>query len=253
VVETSGLALPEPLLAAFRWPEIRTRTRVNGVVAVVDGEALAGGSVVADPAALEAQRLADPSLDHATAIDELFEEQLEVADLVLVSRADRVEAATLAEVSERLAPRLRPGTTVLPMRRGEVDPDLVLGLENGSQAQPSAPEPVHGDDDHPVHDHSHVEMMSHAVQLSGRFDRQALEAALADLIRRQGLMRLKGRVRLEGKVRPLQISAVGPRLECWFEDGGANDGDTGPGLDLVALGLRIDPDDLRAGLETARL
>jgi len=253
VVETSGLALPEPLLAAFRWPEIRTRTRVNGVVTVVDGEALAAGSVVADPAAIEAQRQADPSLDHASAIEELFDEQLEVADLVLVSRADRVEAAALAAVAERLAPRLRPGTTVLPMRRGEVDPDLVLGLENGTAGEETGPVHDHGADDHPVHDHTHVEMVSHALHLGGRFERQALEAALADLIRRQGLVRLKGRVRLEGKVRPLQFSAVGPRLECWFEEGGADEGGAAvPGIDLVALGLRIDPDDIRSSLEAAR-
>lgn len=104
VVETSGLALPEPLIAALNWPQIRTRIRLNGVVAVVDGEALAAGSVVANPAALEAQRLADPSLDHASAIDELFAEQLEAADLVLISRADCLSAGEIDLVHEGLAP-----------------------------------------------------------------------------------------------------------------------------------------------------
>ena len=88
VVETSGLALPLPLVQAFRWPEIRTRTRVTGVVTVVDGEALSNGSVVADPAALEAQRVADPNLDHLSDINSLFDDQLGAADLVLMSRAD---------------------------------------------------------------------------------------------------------------------------------------------------------------------
>ena len=81
VIETSGLALPEPLLQAFQWPEIRHRTRVSGVVTVVDGEALARGEVVADVNLLEQQRADDPSLDHDDSIDELFDEQLEQADL----------------------------------------------------------------------------------------------------------------------------------------------------------------------------
>lgn len=109
VVETSGLALPEPLIAALQWPEIRTRIRLHGVVALVDGEALAAGNVVADPAALDAQRLADPSLDHASAIDELFAEQLEAADLVLMSRADCLAAEAIEAVHQRLKPLLRPG------------------------------------------------------------------------------------------------------------------------------------------------
>ena len=108
VVETSGLALPAPLLAAFGWPTIRTRTRVNAVVTVVDGEALAAGHVVGDAAAVEAQRQADPSLDHLTALEDLFADQLEAADLVLVSRADRLAPETLAAVSERLRTHLSP-------------------------------------------------------------------------------------------------------------------------------------------------
>ena len=72
VVETSGLALPRPLLQALEWPAIRRRVHVNGVVTVVDGEALSSGSPVGDPEALERQRQEDQSLDHLTAIEDLF-------------------------------------------------------------------------------------------------------------------------------------------------------------------------------------
>ena len=128
VVETSGLALPEPLLAAFGWPEIRARTRVHGVVTVVDGEALAAGHVVGDALALEAQRSADPSLDHIRAIEDLFADQLHAADLVLVSRADRLSAEALEGVVAGLRPRLRNGASVLPIQRGVIAPDLVLAI-----------------------------------------------------------------------------------------------------------------------------
>lgn len=260
VIETSGLALPEPLLQAFRWPEIRTRTRVSGVVTVVDGEALAQGHVVGDPAAIEAQRLADPSLDHLSAIEELFDDQLEAADLVLISRADCLQAEQITALQTELAAKLRPGVTVLPMARGQVPAALLLGLERDqgdhgmgdhshdshSQGDHDHPhvhdhDPDHDHDDHHDHDHSHVAMQSVALRLEGPVDRQALESLLRSQIDRQNFLRLKGRAWLAGKAQPLQIQAVGPRLECWFDPkAAAADKDHLPGLELVALGLQVD-------------
>ena len=256
VVETSGLALPEPLVQAFRWPEIRTRTRVTGVVTVVDGEALAQGHVVGDPAAIEAQRLADPSLDHLSAIEELFDDQLVAADLVLISRADCLEAGQIAALQAQLAAKLRPGVTVLPMARGQVPAALLLGLDrdqgdarHGDQAHHHdadhdhavAHDDDHDHDHHGHHDHSHVAMQSVALRLEGPVDRQALERLLRSQIDRQTFLRLKGRAWLAGKAQPLQIQAVGPRLECWFDPkAAAADQDHPPGLELVALGLQVD-------------
>jgi len=256
VVETSGLALPAPLVQAFHWPEIRTRTRVSGVVTVVDGEALAAGSVVGDASALEAQRQADPSLDHLSAIEDLFDDQLQAADLVLVSRADQVSAPRLAELRSELEQRLRPGVSVLAMERGQVPAALLLGLDRAAAA-PDAHghhhDDDHGDDDHhhdhadhhhahDHHDHTHVAMESAAVRLEGAFERSRLEALLRQQIVEQSILRLKGRAWLPGKLQPLQIQAVGPRLECWFDPrsgAGASEPST-PGLELVALGLSLD-------------
>ena len=251
VVETSGLALPEPLIAAFSWPEIRTRTRVNGVVAVVDGEALAAGHVVANPEALEAQRLADPSLDHATAIEELFEEQLEAADLVLVSRADSLAPAGLAVLQDRLRPSLRPGTPVLPMERGQIDPALVLGLTRPSPDQSHGAGDHDHEHDHDHHDHTHVAMESLAINLPGVFDRERLEIRLRTLIASGALIRVKGRLWLPGKARPLQIQGVGPRLECWFEADDAPGSAEQDGLELVVLGFGLNPGQLEATLKGA--
>src|ERR1700680_4576992 len=65
VIETSGLALPKPLVQAFNWPAIKSRVTVDGVVAVIDGAALADGRVAADLEALASQRAADPPAHHA--------------------------------------------------------------------------------------------------------------------------------------------------------------------------------------------
>ena len=268
IVETSGLALPEPLVAAFNWPEIRTRTRVNAVVTVVDGEALAAGHVVGDPASVEAQRLADPSLDHLSAIEDLFEDQLQAADLVLISRADRISPQALADLGAQLESRLRPGTALLPMSHGLIDPALILDatpLPSQRQEPEHAHDHDHHDDhdghderanglaqghghhhdqqhepEHDHHDHTHVEVASIVHRHPGPWQRDDLERQLAALIVAQPVLRLKGRLRQPERRLPLQIQAVGPRLDCWYDKAAASGEDAtavgaGSGLELVLL------------------
>ena len=235
VVETSGLALPRPLLQALDWPAIRSRVHVNGVVTLVDGEALAAGSPVADREALEQQRREDPSLDHITAIDELFRDQLQAADLVLLSRADRLSQEQLDAVQINLQNQTRPGTALLPVAHGAVDTSVVLGLEHHSNEQVD-----HHHHDHDHHDHSHVAMVSGGLRLEGEFDRSALEDLLPRLVSELQVLRLKGRVWLPGKALPLQLQMVGPRLNSWFEAAptAAWRPDSGAGVDLVVLSLQ---------------
>jgi len=260
VVETSGLALPEPLVAAFGWPAIRTRTRVHAVVTVVDGEALAAGHVVGDADAVDAQRRADPSLDHLRAIEDLFQDQLEAADLVLVSRADRLEAAQLTTVVDQIRPRLRPGTAVLPMARGRVDPFLLLAskgadasfaphLRHASAQAEAGNDHGHGqhhdhdhDHDHEHgHDHSHVAMEAVVIRRPGFWEREALEQQLLHLIRTEPVLRLKGRLHQQGRRLPLQIQAVGARFDSWYEaQGVAREEAVEPSLELVVLGAAAD-------------
>ena len=142
IIETSGLALPQPLLDAFRWPEIRTAVTVDSVVTMVDGEALAAGSVVGDAAAVERQRQADPELDHLTSLEALLADQLRSGDVVLVSRADKLSAAEMAAVQARIHPYMRPGVPVLPSHHGVVPPELLLGLERGAGGGPEPDKPA---------------------------------------------------------------------------------------------------------------
>jgi len=259
VVETSGLALPEPLVAAFGWPQIRTRARIHAVVTVVDGEALAAGHVVGDALAVEAQRQADPSLEHLRALEELFAEQLEVADLVLVSRADRLRPDQLEQVEARVTPHLRPGTAVLPMARGVVDPALLLMQTQSdlstdlTPAEASAPAPDH----HHDHDHGHAEVHSLIVRRKGDWSREELESRLRFLITHQPVLRLKGRLLQADRRLPLQIQAVGPRLECWYEEsttpmapgaGVPSPTDHLAELELVVLGAAADAQRLEQAL-----
>ena len=265
VVETSGLALPRPLLQALEWPAIRKRVHANGVVTVVDGEALNAGSPVGDPAALERQRQEDPSLDHLTAIDDLFKDQLEAADLVLISRSDRLDAASTESVRQNLAGRVRPGAGILAISRGIVDPELVLGMDLSRQPLPVDDAPSHhshshdshshnshshdsnahdsngqNHGDHHHHDHTHVEAVSGQIQLEGSFERGQLERLLSSFVIDNDVIRLKGRLWIQGKTLPLQIQMVGPRLESWFESAPTEawKPSEATGLELVVIGLQ---------------
>ena len=251
VVETSGLALPRPLLQALEWPEIRARVHVNGVVTVVDGEALNNGSPVGDPEALERQRQEDPSLDHLTAIDELFADQLQAADLVLVSRSDRLETTELDQIQQSLVPQIRTGTSVIPMTRGQVDPSLLLGVEHQTSGdhdhdhdhahehEHEHEHHDHHDHAHDHHDHTHLDVEGGNVRFEGVIQRADFERLLPPFVTEHQVVRLKGRVWLAGKSLPLQVQMVGPRLETWFE--AAPDQAWTPksqsGVDLVVIGF----------------
>jgi cobalamin biosynthesis protein CobW len=238
VVETSGLALPRPLLQALEWPAIRARVHVTGVVTVVDGEALNNGSPVGDPEALERQRLEDPSLDHLTAIDELFSDQLESADLVLVSRSDCLEPTELDQIKQLLIPKIRTGTTVIPMTRGQVDPGLLLGVEREMSADHEHHDHENHEHEH-EHDHTHLDVVGGNVRFEGVIQRSDFERILPAFVNEHQVVRLKGRVWLLGKSLPLQVQMVGPRLETWFE--AAPDQAWTPegrsGVDLVVIGF----------------
>ena len=246
IIETSGLALPQPLLDAFRWPGIRTAVTVDSVVTMVDGEALAGGSVVGDAAAVERQRQADPELDHLTSLEALLADQLRSADVVLVSRADKLSAAEMATVQARIHPHMRPGTSVLPSHHGVVPPEVLLGLEHGAEEDPSRRNPHH-----PAGhgDHHHAPVASAVVKLDGVWDRPALETLLRQQFTAMGLLRAKGYAAIAGKSLPLMIQAVGPRLETWYQARSDNCG----GLTMVLIGLAVDPSPLRAALSDLRL
>lgn len=214
LIETSGLALPKPLVQAFRWPEIRTGATVDGVVTVVDCEAIAAGTLVGDLDALLAQREADPNLEHETPIEELFEDQLACADLVLLTKVDRVDAETQAKVQDWLKQELPQGVKVVSCHQGEVNPDLLLGfnaaVEDNLEARPS-----HHDTEE-EHEHDD-EINSVHIILDEAFEPKALTARLKQLVEDEEIYRIKGFVAVPNKPMRMVVQGVGSRLEHFFD------------------------------------
>src|SRR5262249_16076336 len=128
LIETSGLALPKPLVQAFAWPEIRTRMTVDGVVTVIDAAAAAAGRFASDPQAVARQRAADPSVDHDNPLEEVFGDQLACADLVILNKTDLVAPDRLAALRHEIETRLRPGVKLIAAKQARVAPAIALGL-----------------------------------------------------------------------------------------------------------------------------
>jgi cobalamin biosynthesis protein CobW len=214
IIETSGLALPKPLVQAFRWPEIRTSATVDGVITVVDCEALARGELVGDLAALEAQRQADEELDHETPIEELFEDQLGCADMVLLTKVDRVDEAALAKVKNWLASELADGVKVLPCQNGELNPDVLLGF---NAAVEDDLDNRHSHHDH-EEDHEHDDdIISIALTLEQSFEPKALIKQLTALVGEQEIYRIKGFVSVPDKPMRLVLNGVGNRFDSFYD------------------------------------
>lgn len=213
LIETSGLALPKPLLKAFDWPAIRSRITVDGVIAVADAEAVAAGRFAPDLAAVDAQRAADDSIDHETPLSEVFEDQIACADIVLLSKADLAGAAGLAAARaaiEAEAPRPLP---ILPMVEGAIDPAVVLGLAAAAEDDLAA-RPSHHDD-HGEHEHDDFDTV--VIELPEVADPERLVAAIERLAAERNILRVKGHVAVSGKPMRLLVQAVGARVRRQFD------------------------------------
>lgn len=214
LIETSGLALPKPLVQAFRWPDIRTGATVDGVVTVVDCEALAKGQLVGDLDALEAQRQADPNLEHETPIEELFEDQLNCADLVLVSKTDLVDAPTRSRVRNWLQQQVRPGVKIVECDRGQISTEVLLGF-NSAVEDDLENRPSHHDSEE---DHEHDdEINSVNVIVNRDYEPQNLADRLQQLVQDLEIYRIKGFVSVPNKAMRLVMQGVGQRFDYFYD------------------------------------
>ena len=225
VIETSGLALPQPLVRAFGWPEISTRVTVDGVVAVVDGPAVAEGQFAANLAAVDAQRKADDGLDHETPLSELFADQMASADMVVVNKSDLLGEEAADALVARLAQETRDGVHVVRAAHGALPVAVLLGQGAAAEDDMEARHEIHhhhhhddGDDhDDHHHDHGHDEFESFVVERGEITDPAAFAEQVAATIRAHDILRLKGFVAVKDKPMRLTLQAVGPRVDSYFD------------------------------------
>lgn len=256
VIETSGLALPQPLVRAFSWPSVRSKVTVDGVVTVLDAAALAEGRIALDEAALEAQRAADEALDHESPVEELFHDQLACADLVVLNKADLVSEEALAKVRGTIAADVRASVHIVSSEKGTLPIEVLLGRKSAAEDNMEGRHEHHHhdhDDDHDHegdhhHDHHHHDdFESHVLQIGSFENLKQAEACVLDAMALKGVLRIKGAVTIDGKSAPAMVQAVGPRVETWFAAGAESAGK------LVVIGLKgLDLGAVRSILGTTR-
>jgi len=213
IIETSGLALPKPLVKAFQWPAIRTRATVDGVVALIDADAVAAGRFATDEVALAAARAADPNLDHDSPLEELFEEQLGCADMVVLNKTDLVDAETLLRVEALVEAETRPGVKIVRADHGAVDIAALLGITAAAEDDLDSRK-SHIDDGE---EHDHDDFDSFVATGGDVADLEALVTRLGEIIAKHDVLRIKGMVAVAGKPSRLVVQAVGPRIQHFFD------------------------------------
>ena len=213
VIETSGLALPKPLVQAFGWPEVRTRVTVDGVVVVLDGPAVADGRFADDPDRVDEMRADDDELDHESPLHELYEDQLACADLVLLNKTDLMDDDAVEAVATEVGSRLRDRVRMVKTANGAIDPGVLLGIEAAAEDDLAARPSHHDAEDH--HDHDDFESFEVAISEIGSPD--ALINRLQATIAEHDILRVKGFVHVPGKNLRLIIQGVGARLQQHFD------------------------------------
>jgi len=226
VIETSGLALPQPLVRAFNWPGIAMRVTVDGVVTVVDGKAVTEGRFAHSVEAVDAQRKLDENLDHETPLSELFADQVSCADMLVVNKSDLLEPAEADALTARLKDEAREGVQVVRAAHGALPVDVLLGQGVGAEGDMDARHERHHhhhhhneDEDHHHHhdDHDHDDFTSFVVDLPEIADPAAFAAHVAGVIAAHDILRVKGFAAVAGKPMRLTLQAVGPRVETYFD------------------------------------
>ena len=213
VIETSGLALPKPLVKAFNWPEIRSRVTVDGVVAVVDAPAVAAGQFADDPDTIQKTREADEMLDHDSPLEEVFEDQLLCADLVLLNKSDLLEASSLERVRRDVRQEVADQVKLIDAVHGAIDPKVLLGIGAGVEDVIEYRRSHHETED----DHDHDEFESFIVTLGEVLNPEDLESRIKTATANHAILRVKGFINVPGKDMRHVIQAVGNRTQRYYD------------------------------------
>ena len=244
VIETSGLALPKPLLKAFDWPEIRSKITVDGVIALADAEAVAAGRFAPNVAAVDAQRLADESIDHETPLSEVFEDQISCADIILLTKPDLAGPEGVAKARAIIAAEAPRALPVVEVAEGVVDPRVILGLEAAAEDDMDARPSHHDGHD----DHEHDDFESVVIDIPDVDSPEALVARIEALAKAQNILRVKGYANVAGKPMRLLVQAVGARVRHQYDRAWKADEPRQGRLVVIAEHDDVSPDAIRAVL-----
>ena len=223
VIETSGLALPQPLIRAFNWPEISTKVTVDGVITVVDGKAVQEGRFAHDIEAVDNQRKLDENLDHETPLSELYEDQITCADMIIINKADLLTSEETVELTQTLKENSRTGVQVIKSTNGALPIDVLLGQGVAAESDMKSRHELHHhhehdeNGDHVHHEHDHDDFESFVFSFGEIVHEELFIDKIMSIIKEHDILRLKGFIAVKDKPMRMTIQAVGPRIDTYYD------------------------------------
>ena len=223
VIETSGLALPQPLIRAFNWPEISTKVTVDGVITVVDGKAVQEGRFAHDIEAVDNQRKLDENLDHETPLSELYEDQIACADMIIINKADLLTSEETVKLTQTLKENSRTGVQVIKSTNGALPIDVLLGQGVAAESDMKSRHELHHHHEHDEnghhihHEHDHDDFESFVFSFGEIVHEELFIDKIMSIIKKHDILRLKGFIAVKDKPMRMTIQAVGPRIDTYYD------------------------------------
>ena len=211
IIETSGLALPIPLLKALNWPEIRSLIYLDSVITIVNGESLINGSPINDLFSINNQYKDTKIINHISSVEELFEKQLEVADIVLISRSDLINENQFDLIKNQLKNKINTNVPILKSFKGETNLEYILDTKVNKINHQKI---LIDDNDH---EHTHAQIYSDYFYSDYFLEKNQFELEMNHILKDINVLRIKGRIWIPQKTIPLQVQIVGKKISTWYE------------------------------------
>lgn len=254
LIETSGLALPTPVMKALAWPEIRNDFQLDAVLTVVDVPELLNGALEGGQPIPGVAQSKGEIPTHSSSVEAILNQQLENADVVVLNKIDALKDADL-EKAEELVRRKAPKIRFLELAfHAELDTRLCLGLNLHADSQP-----IYHDHDHHHHhgpvsstpstmdkplenqqqfdghvhsglsshehgEHTHEHFHDHdtgwqsfVLRSHQRQDAEKIKSAIKEITLKEPILRAKGFASIEDNHHQLVLQAVRSRVQSYFD------------------------------------
>ena len=213
IIETSGLALPKPLLKAFEWPEIKSKITVDGVIALADAEAVSNGRFASSIEAVNKQRLADKNVSHDTPLSEVFEDQVNCADLILLTKCDNINQVDLLKSKSIINNIKNNSKPIIEVINGKINPKILLSLQSEAENDLKS-RPSHHDNEE---EHDHEDFESIILNLDEIEDAKEFCKKIKRLTEDYEILRIKGYLSIKNKPMRFLIQSVGSRVRGQYD------------------------------------
>ena len=170
-------------------------------------------------------------LDHDSPLEEVFEDQLLSADLILLNKTDLIDDDGIADIRQEVSNAISSAVKVVTARHGAIDPNVLLGIGAAVEDTIEKRRSHHDGEE----DHDHDDFESFVVRFGAIVDPIDLENRIKTAVKEHDILRIKGFIHVSNKNMRQVIQAVGPRLQRYYDRPWRSDEQRG--TELVVIGM----------------